>query len=1193
VNIFISYNRQNSAFVSSVTEKIKGEIIILKELFFDQDNLEGGQVWTEAIQQALSNSDACIVFIGEQGIGNWQNKEVLTAVNKYVDSKGTFKLIPVIIPHRDRAQVQKNIPWFLSDIQWIEFFNENDPDAFQKLMVRLNEGEVLLKIDPGSIPYKGLDFFEVEDAPFFFGRTFDVNWIFYKKLTLDLKTSSRFLAIIGDSGSGKSSFARAGILATLKADRFSGSKDWKLVTCSPEDSPLLKLSSAFQSAGIIPDAKKLEDDAKTDSASLRRALETYAKKVVLLIDQFEEVVTQCKDNGQREAFLKNIVEALKSQHLVCIVTMRSDFYAAFAPFREFAELLETNNYTITNLDFNTAGEEWAPYLRDIIEKPARLLGVHFDPLLTKQVIEDCKSINGVLPALQLALVELWKKGKDKQKIESVDYDSLAHGKGIAGIIEAHANNVWKSLTKDETDKNLTNIIKALFIRLVEITGNKEDVRKTVNKSDLVNDLGAQFDPNDVEKILNILSGPDVRLLRVKQNKLFGNSLWVEVIHEALIRQWEKLRGWLNERREAITFKDKLEEYIDDDNKLLTGKRLNAAEQWRSTNKDLATAKINNFITLSRGAVNKRKYVLLISLCTLIMVTIAGWLYYPVYECRNCYLVKNLVTGNNNVEDVHSITLTGTSDIKYMRCLKYLDTLTIQAKEDGDYLSDENINELPVGLKQLTIEGFVLGDTLLRLDKLSKLQTLNISSLKGLRKLGVDNLDSLFEINLSAIDNYKDLEGIETVKNLRVLRLSRLDGLHNLSAIKNQKTLRSLTLSKLQLTELTELASISTLENLTLGDLNIQGLSGVEKLNGLQYLQLSGLPKLSSLQGINNLKSLKSLSLDLHIDNIGAIQNLTQLQSLYLVDLRIAGLADLRNLTNVQVLSISGLTITNLKGIEYLKNLQQLHLARLSIQSLDEIKDLPALSMLELSNLDITKLDGLANLHLKELRLSELNNVTNYEEIKKIKSLETLYLSSLKAPVIDNLASLDNLKSLSIIELPDTTLAGLTNLKNLQSLNLSLIGIKDLTTISSLKNLASLSLSYLSKFTLAGIENLQNLAFLDLSNLPNLDLTGIKNLKNIRQLHLYNIGQATNESVNIPLLTHQTMMDTLLIEGLKLDNLDFIDENIKVKMVLFDNNIQLPDRDIAFAKKARQMKKTKFLDLSVWGDPFSAIQSNKL
>ncbi len=224
MNIFLSYNRQNQSFVTHIADQLRAlNVGTSGALFFDQDNLEPGDVWAQKIKDALVNSDVCVVFIGEQGIGNWQMKEVLEAINRLEMDESSFRIVPVIVPHSNRDNVQKSFHWFLADTQWIEFTSPSDSDAFQKLVVTLRENAPTPFSIPEGItnPYKGLESFGVDDAAFFFGRTFDVNRVFYYHLRLaSNQFGKQFLAIIGNSGSGKVVVCQSGFTRVIKSRSF-------------------------------------------------------------------------------------------------------------------------------------------------------------------------------------------------------------------------------------------------------------------------------------------------------------------------------------------------------------------------------------------------------------------------------------------------------------------------------------------------------------------------------------------------------------------------------------------------------------------------------------------------------------------------------------------------------------------------------------------------------------------------------------------------------------------------------------------------------------------------------------------------------------------------------------------------------------------------------------------------------------
>jgi len=1169
MNIFISYNSNDSSLVHEVVERLKGmnnQIRINAKIFLDRDDLIGGQNWVKTLQEALDDCDTGIVFIGEDGIGNWQNKEVLALLNKYDQSKGEFRIIPVIIRDCKTGQLQKNMPWFLADMQWVELEHATDSIALERIVDSIAGQESIYgPISYDVCPYKGLDFFEVKDAPFFFGRTFDTNWIFYKKLQLGLKFGTRFLALVGDSGSGKSSFARAGILANIKAGRFARSRNWKQIIFSPEDNPLLKLSAVLQASAIIEDAKRMEEDALSDGSAFRRALEVYGHRLVVLVDQFEEVITQCKDNCIREAFLKNICEGMKSQYLVCIITLRSDFYAAFSPFREFAELMESSNYTITSLEFNTSGSEWFRYLRNIIQKPARLLNVRVEPILTTQILEDCKTINGVLPALQLALIGLWSKRTDNHYINSADYEMLTNGRGIAGIIESHVNNVCSVLTKGGSDKHAENLIKAIFVRLLEITSNKEDVRKTVNKVALVEELRFQYKQAEVEDMLNRLSGPDVRLVRIKKDGADQNVHWVEVIHEVLIREWEMLRKWVNDRRDAINYKNKLERIIEDDEKVLTGKKLVCAEQWIADHQDLTTLKLNTFVEDCRRRVNKRRNTVMAMSGTFISLVIIIVMLYPVIECSNCTLVNEVVRSNIDENEINSITISDINEIRNLSCFKKLQAVNLQAKTDEDRLSQKDIDLLPRHLTQLSIIGFSTNDTLLKFQAFTNLRSLTLSALEGVRRLDVTNVESMSELNLSGLNEFNSFEevvGIRSLKNLETLRLEGMYQLLSLKGIEGLKSLKVLALKMLRINELSAVSDLNNLKELELDHLNIGDLQALKSLKQLRELRLVGLPNLGDLRILRHLtENLQSLSLNLHIDSLNDVGFLTNLQELKLQELRVTNLNSLFKLNKLHKLSLSKLENNfTLQGIERFYQLEDLKLLDLQLREFGLLKNL-------------------TNLHA--LEISGIRSLSDLEIVSSLTNLRSLSLADLDINKLSGIQNLNRLRVLNIRNLKISNLSGIDNLNDLESLSLSELRINDLSGIS--KNLRALHLGYIENVSLGGISNLMNLRALTLSFLTDANLIGIEQLKNMKVLYLDNVSGS--RPLSIPKLNPQINLDSLVVLNVKLETLGFLGAGVAVKNLVYNDETVLSSKELKVSVMARDMKRTKFINLTMLRGPF--------
>ena len=842
MKIFLSYNRINQAFVKKIYYQLSTlGYVDTFEIFFDDENLSAGDNWAIEIDSALSKSDLCIIFVGADGIGSWQSKEALKAVNRCVDSNGKYKIIPLILPHQ-QANLAKNFPWFLADYEWVQFTDVDDPYAFSKLVKGIRNEKLIGDHTSEINPYKGLDYFDIEDATFFFGRTFDLNWVFYKKLRPDLKNRIvNFIAIVGDSGSGKSSFARAGILASIQGGKYENSENWLSIVTKPGDRPLLNLSTSLKKKEIIEDSFCFDKKALESKDHLRRIIEVNGSRVILFIDQFEEVLIQCKDEPERKAYLQNIAEASKSSKLITIVTLRSDYYSSFSKYSEFSDILESNNYTLSNLDFSMESIEWEKRIIDIIEMPAKLSGVIILPSLTTSIIQDLKGLHGTLPLLQMTLSHLWKQRRHQEKIDSIDYATLSGGKGIAGIIETHAEKVYTAYTNEDKDIRKADLVKNVFIRLVELSAGKSDVRKNVKKEYLAQDLEGKFHNEEITDVLLFLSGADARLISINYDE--DKCVWIQVVHEVLIRKWMRLKNWVNERREALIYKDNLLRDIEDYrlNKtrdfLYFGLRLKKLKNWAKTNPDLVSRNIVLFI----GDIKRfnRRYTLKTSLL-FIIVLVTLWVGYDQYNDYQFYhseLTVDFESRNIDIDSVHSVIITNQADIKNLNRFKNLDSLILS----GPGIVNISSIKFPKSITYIELRNLENIYSFFGFEYLPKLVSLKLSGLKNLTSVkGIEKLHNLTAVTISDFQKLNPFDGLNGLHNLTFLALKSNNYLETLSGIELLKNLKELRLSNLfGLRDIRQIEYLKGLNSLLFWTQGLDpDLSCLDSLNQLNYLNLS-------------------------------------------------------------------------------------------------------------------------------------------------------------------------------------------------------------------------------------------------------------------------------------------------------------------------------------------------------------------
>jgi uncharacterized protein YjbI with pentapeptide repeats len=389
-----------------------------------------------------------------------------------------------------------------------------------------------------NTPYKGLAYFKDDDARFFFGRTALTD------LLLDRLQQSNFLALLGSSGSGKSSVLRAGLLNQLRLGRLSGSDHWELRIMLPTEHPLKSLANEFvdqklgniDRAAQLATAEKLLADGKD---GLRRLVEATAKttRMVLVIDQFEESFTLCQNLEEREQFFACLIGALgiAADKFCLAIAMRADFFGKCVE-REYGGIskrIAAHLVAVTPMNDDE--------LREAIAKPAEIVGCEVEPILIEEIVRDVAGAPANLPLMQFALSELWQL-RDGNRLTLQAYKQELGG--ITGALEKRANAVYAQFT-DELDKRA---VKHIFLSLTQLGEGTEDTRRRVVMSNLVT---ATFSLEAIEQVVRKLA--DEKLVVTddrEKGKVSGDAI-VDVAHEALIRGWKLLRGWLDEDRQNL------------------------------------------------------------------------------------------------------------------------------------------------------------------------------------------------------------------------------------------------------------------------------------------------------------------------------------------------------------------------------------------------------------------------------------------------------------------------------------------------------------------------------------------------------------------------------------------------------------------------------------------------------------------
>lgn len=419
------------------------------------------------------------------------------------------------------------------------------------------DADVLLNQDTIENPYKGLDHFSVDDRDLFFGRDKEIDDI------VGRISKAPFTAIMGSSGSGKSSLIFAGILPTICA-----TKEWYYIYFRPcsniRNDPFFSLASALLKAFDNNTSKeektrsicRLAEDLESGKIPLSAHLDVIReknnnKKILLILDQFEELFSNKVSHEHKINFINLVHNTFSSRSssfeeicASCVITLRYDYKSEAENHPQFIELLKSNEYIIYSISDEVA-------LSELIQKPASKFDVSIEPHLLKELLKDFELSDRSLPLLQYSLFNLFKH-RDGSVIKLSNY--LDNGR-ILGSIDKDFDDYLKNLANIQEQ----DLVHSIFTKLVNFG---EDSSKDTKKSVPI----IYFNTNE-RNIIGELSGPignkNLRLLIIDQENIEDGEIIVEIIHEELLRKCKQLKAWLDEDREFELWRIRLNQFMRD------------------------------------------------------------------------------------------------------------------------------------------------------------------------------------------------------------------------------------------------------------------------------------------------------------------------------------------------------------------------------------------------------------------------------------------------------------------------------------------------------------------------------------------------------------------------------------------------------------------------------------------------------
>lgn len=440
-------------------------------------------------------------------------------------------------------------------------------------------------------PFPGLRPFTTEESHLFFGREGQSQEV------LKFLADNRFVALLGTSGSGKSSLMYCGVIPILQGGFITqAGADWQVITCRPGQNPIRNLGNALTDH-ISKDSSQDElqkefiySTLTASSVGLIEALNYVPRKenenILLLVDQFEELFRfrRIKDSVEATnevlSYIKLLIEVLNKPNypVYVVITMRSDFIGECAQFQELTQFINDSHYLIPQMTRDN--------FREAIEGPVAVGGGKITPFLVQQLLNDIGDNPDQLPILQHALMRTWeawvKAGRADVPIDIKDYENIGR---LTKALSEHANEAYNELTQHEKD-----ICQSLFKTLTEKAGDNRGVRRPTSVAEIA-EIAIASNVDVIAVIEHFRKAGRSFLAPGSKIHLNSDSV-IDISHESLMRIWDKLIIWVSEEYEAVQMykrlSDSSKKYQLGETALWRPPDLQLALNWRDKQKPTLT-----------------------------------------------------------------------------------------------------------------------------------------------------------------------------------------------------------------------------------------------------------------------------------------------------------------------------------------------------------------------------------------------------------------------------------------------------------------------------------------------------------------------------------------------------------------------------------------------------------------------------
>jgi hypothetical protein len=508
----------------------------------DRSAIVPGAAFQAELEQRLLDSNLFLLLVGRRGVDRWVRLEVDVALARHV-REPSYRIVPLLLPEVD----PEALPPFLARFHRERLAGDVTrwgPTDFQALAQRLQLAPE--PKSPEGSPFPGLEQFEERSSRFFFGRDDEIREAL-RELGMVGGRYRRWLHIEGQSGTGKSSFARAGIAPAVRLGWIEGGPhSWRVAVFRPGRYPLQRLARALTEAfdqrdqpGRLTEILRALEPEEGLRNLMAQGLHE-GEGLLLVIDQLEELLTSPEEQqDEARRMLAAVACALEKGEngLHLVTTFRSDFISRLPELHQLGGLLNTHavRYFLAPMKPRA--------IQAAVDGPSHIAGISWEEGLRERLLQDTGQTAESLPLMAHVLNELWKR-RTGSLMTHTAYESLG---GAGGALSRSADALLETLSEEERRQ-----ARVLLTSLVRVGRGSRDVRHILTRGEAVEAAGGK---GKGEQLIARLSGTPVPGappgVPAPPRLLSASAERVDLIHEALIDRWKTLRSWIDEDRRLL------------------------------------------------------------------------------------------------------------------------------------------------------------------------------------------------------------------------------------------------------------------------------------------------------------------------------------------------------------------------------------------------------------------------------------------------------------------------------------------------------------------------------------------------------------------------------------------------------------------------------------------------------------------